>query len=362
MKRTHIKVGAASAIALAATLATPAVAAGTQSGTTITNDVTVNYKVGNVAQTASTASDTFTVDQKVNLTVIDTDGVTTQVTPGQVSAVTSFTVTNNSNDTIDIGLVATQQAGSSAVHDASKNDTFDGSNVRYYIDSNANGTLDAGDTQLTTPYLDEVAPDTSVKVLVVVDIPVQNASGLNLTTGDIAVVTLEGQARAGGTAGSQGAVLTQTAGANTAGVDTVFADTVTTDGNVARDGKALARDDFTVKAAALTVTKTSLIVSDPLNGATNPKAIPGATIQYCIRVDNAAGSATATALAISDTVPATLTAPTGIVVKGAVALPADACSATNSGTGSASGQLVSGTLPDLDGGYSAALVFQTTIK
>lgn len=52
--------------------------------------------------------------------------------------------------------------------------------------------------------------------------------------------------------------------------------------------------------------KTSGIVSDPTNGTTNPKAIPGAVIRYCLLVTNN-GSATATSVAINDAIPATMT-------------------------------------------------------
>src|SRR3546814_7892598 len=49
--------------------------------------------------------------------------------------------------------------------------------------------------------------------------------------------------------------------------------------------------------------KTSGIVSDPVNGTTNAKAIPGARMRYCILVTNN-GSGTATGIAIADPLPA----------------------------------------------------------
>lgn len=352
MYRAYKFMGVASALALAAA-ASPALAAGTQSGTSITNTVSVNYNVGGVAQTAKTASDTFTVDRKVNIVVAENGSTTTQVSPGQTSAVTSFTVTNSSNDTLDLLLTASQQTGGAGAH--SNTDNFDVTNVKIYKDVNGDGLLDGGDTLVT--YLDEVAPDTTVKVLVVADVP------LSAVTGDVAAVTLQAQAAAGGAAGSQGAVLTQTTGANTAGVDTVFADAAgAATGDVARDGKHSAKDDYTVLAAALTATKTSTVISDPQNGSTNPKAIPGATIEYCIVVSNAAGSATATNVAISDNVPSQLTQTGAINIRGPVASSSNACTATNSGTGSIAGSTVSGTLPNLTAGQAAALVFQATVN
>jgi len=50
----------------------------------------------------------------------------------------------------------------------------------------------------------------------------------------------------------------------------------------------------------MTVTKTSAVYSDPFNGTTSPKAIPGAVITYTVTVANAAGGANATGVAIAD--------------------------------------------------------------
>ena len=59
---------------------------------------------------------------------------------------------------------------------------------------------------------------------------------------------------------------------------------------------------FSVQRATITVAKTSSVLTDPVNGTTNPKMIPGATIQYCILVSNA-GPATATTVIATDTLP-----------------------------------------------------------
>ena len=57
--------------------------------------------------------------------------------------------------------------------------------------------------------------------------------------------------------------------------------------------------------AAITVAKTSTVLSDPVNGTTNPKMIPGASIRYCLLVSNA-GPATATTVIATDTLPTQL--------------------------------------------------------
>jgi len=77
MNRT--KLMASASLAAAMLYASPAVAAGTASGTTITNNVSVAFNVGGVPQTAATASNSFTVDRKVNFTVAEVGSTTTQV-------------------------------------------------------------------------------------------------------------------------------------------------------------------------------------------------------------------------------------------------------------------------------------------
>src|SRR4029450_11024358 len=139
-------------------------------------------------------------------------------------------------------------------------------------------------------------------------------------------------------AGSLGATVTETAGANTAGVDTVFADT-NVDGNTARNGIHFDEDDYTVLAAALSATKTSRVISDPLNGTTNPKMIPGAVVEYCI-AGSTGGGANETHAAIPDNLPATTPylAAFGIFVNGTVT--AGTCNAD----GTAGGSFAAGTV------------------
>jgi uncharacterized repeat protein (TIGR01451 family) len=72
-------------------------------------------------------------------------------------------------------------------------------------------------------------------------------------------------------------------------------------------GQWMGIHDFTFcnPQASLSVTKISSVVSDGVS-VTNPKAIPGATIRYCITVSNA-GSATTAAVAATDALPSNVT-------------------------------------------------------
>ncbi|QDK32170.1 MULTISPECIES: DUF11 domain-containing protein [Sphingomonadaceae] len=348
MTRTSTLLGAASSLALVALGSSPAFATGTTAGATIQNTVTVGYQVGGVAQTAKTASDTFTVDRKVNVSVTEVGSAATVVSPGQVQAVSTFKVTNLSNDTLDFALTAAQLSGGSAAWGGS--DNFDGANVKIYLD-NGDGVFTSADTQVT--YLDELAADAARTVFVVMDIPSTQV------TGDIASVVLTATAKAGGTSGSQGAALT-TSSTNTSGVDTVLADGAGAS-DAANDGAFSAKDDFKVSAAALSVLKTSRVVSDPVSGTSNPKAIPGATIEYCISVANATGSAVATNIAVNDPLPANVTyVASSILLNGTVT--GSTCNADGTSGGTFASNTVTGTLADIAAGVTRTLVFRATIN
>lgn len=348
--------GATGVCALAVLGANPAHAAGTTAGSTITNTVSVAFQVGGISQTGTSASDTLTVDRRVNLTVAEVGSTTTTVTPGSVNQVTAFTVVNTSNAPLDLALAAAQQTGGAGAH--SNTDSFDVTNVRIFRDVNNNGTFESG-TDTAVTYLDEVAADASVQVLVVSDVPLAQANGA------VAAVTLTATGREAGGAGSMGAALVQTTGANTAGMDTVFADGAgATD--ALRDAAFSAKDDYTVSAATLSAIKSSRIISDPINGLTNPKMIPGATIQYCIAISNASGSASATSVTVNDPIPTNLTYDSAFGVKtggtATIVSGVATCAADTTGTGSMASNTVSGTLASVAGGETKTVVFQATIN
>jgi len=350
-KLTYI--GAIGLTALSSVAATPAFAAGTTAGTTITNTATVDYQVGGVAQGQQSASNNFTVDRKINLLVEEVGTVTTNVVPGQTNAVTTFQLTNSSNEVLDFALVASQIAGGTAAHGGT--DTFDANNVRVYRDNIATGTIgswDAGDALVT--YIDELVTDTAIRLFVVADIPA------GLANNAVAGVTLRATAREGALVGTQGATIAETSGANTAGKDTVFADTAGVTGDIARDASHSDNDDYTVQTATLGVTKTSRVISDPFNNTTNPKLIPGAVVEYCIAVANT-GSADATSVLINDPVPGQLTFNAGtILLNGTVT--AGTCNADGAAGGSYAAPNVSGTLATVAAGATRTLVFRATVN
>ena len=349
MKTTKQLLGAVSALALVAMTSAPALAEGTSAGSTITNNVTVTFDVSGVTQNAETASDSFTVDRRVNVTV-EWVGPATSVAPGAQDQVIAFDVTNLSNDTVDLDLTAALTNGTPA--------NIGGFQI--YVD-NGDNVFDAATDTLVT-FLDEVTEDDTIRVFVVADI------GVDAVNGDAFDVTLTANAHAGGGAGALGAELTATSGANTLGVDTVLFDGAgATD--AANDGAFSDTGIYTVAGALVTVAKSSRVISDPVNGTTDPKAIPGATVEYCITVANGSGAATATDVAVVDDLPFDVTYDNtfGIFVDG----DADCSGGTNgvtsgdasfsAGTGPASEDQVLGDLSDIAEGVTRSLYFRVTI-
>ena len=350
---------AATATSLLALAATPALAAGTAAGTQITNSATISFAVNTISQSASATADTVTVDRVINMTMAEVGSSTTTVIPGQSRAAVAFRLTNTSNATLDFAFALFQLKGGVAAHGGT--DAFDITNLGLFVDTNANGTYDSGtDATLTNTFFDEVPADAARTFFVVGDIP------LGLANGAVAGVNLVVTADEGGTVGtSPGSNLNQTNGANTAGMDTVFADAAGVV-DAARDALFSTRDDFTVSTAALTSVRTNMVISDPVNGTTNPKAIPGATVEYCLAISNGAGAPTATDVTIADTLAANLTYDNafGIFQNGTVT--GGVCDTTGAGAGTAGGFFatgkVNGTIASLAAGETKTIRYRAKVN
>ena len=137
------------------------------------------------------------------------------------------------------------------------------------------------------------------------------------------------------------------------------------------DGQAIGIFDMTFcrPVAVLGVTKVSTLISDPTNGTTNPKAIPGAVMEYCILIQNP-GSGTATGLSGVDTIPAALTYTAGSMTSGTscgAATTAEDDNATGADESdpygaSVAGAMLTATAATLAPNSGFALKYRTTIK
>ena len=126
---------------------------------------------------------------------------------------------------------------------------------------------------------------------------------------------------------------------------------------------------FCRPTANLAIAKTSSLISDPTNGTTDPKAIPGATMRYCLLVTNA-GSGTATAISVADALPATTTFVPGSLRSGSTCAGATTVEDDNASGAdesdpfgaSITGTTVAATAPTLAPGTALAIIFNVTIN
>lgn len=290
----------------------------TDAGTVVTNTATVNYEVGGVAQVAEADDVTFVVDRVVLVTVSSAGGVS--VAPAAVDQVLEFTVRNDSNASLDFVLALSNGTG----------DDFNADNLGMFLeDGTTVGYQPAEDLAVPGNRLVALAEEGEATIYIVGDIP----DGTTVADGDTSDILL--LATAYELAANGGGIVTET---NT-GVaddpnveDTVFGDAAGDHANdLLQDGEHSATGTFTVATATISVTKSSVVISDPFNGTTNPKAIPGAEILYCIEIANAGGTA-AQNVSIKDPVPANTT----YVDESIEVFTADiTCAAALVGTGSA---------------------------
>ncbi|MGA1843233.1 MAG: hypothetical protein ACMUIS_01575 [bacterium] len=278
-------------------------AAGTASGTIISNSASIDYSVNTIPQTPITSSAaTFVVDNKVDLTVTTDDLSPVSITPGGSGYVLTFLVTNTGNTVQDYHLDANtvDTGGETAFGDETK-DAFDMTSVKIRVDVNGNGIYEAGTDNAT--FIDELAADVNIYVFIVADAP------LSATNGQYASYHLTATTHDGGSPGSKGSVTLNTSGDldDPDVVQVVFADGQGSIDGISPDGQYSSLDDYKCVSSVLTVTKESTVKSDPINGTSNPKRIPGAVVEYLITVSNAAGAATATGITVSDSLNSEIT-------------------------------------------------------
>lgn len=300
----------AAAVLLAGAHSAFAADLGTDANTNIVNNASITFSVDGVPQTAPAPGNAeFVVDRKVDVIVANTGGATGA--PLATDKAMAFDVTNKTNDTLDF-ILSLEQLTS---------DDFD-SSPSIWVDTNGNGVLDMTDPDGAGPlaaddqqgYIDDLAEDATIKVWAVSDFPDEGTDPGEVVDGDTSDVALTAQAaEPAGDAGSPGAALAETVGADQPTVvDNVFADAAgTATGDDVEDGKHSDTGTYTIGAASVTVSKTMKVVyeveADSTNlsedtdtaYAANLKPIPGALIEYCILVQNAGGEA-ATDVTITD--------------------------------------------------------------
>jgi len=136
-----------------------------------------------------------------------------------------------------------------------------------------------------------------------------------------------------------------------------------------QQGAAIHDLTFCRPTTNLTIAKTSSVVGDPVNGTADPKAIPGATMRYCILVTNN-GSGTATGINIADALPASTTFVPGSLRSGTSCASATTVEDDNANGAdesdpfgaSITGTTVAATTPTLLPANAMAVAFDVTIN
>lgn len=374
-----VRFGSMAAVLL---LGQQALAVGTDAGVSVDNRATVTYVVGGSPQTGIESSPTgnnlpgvgpsgqgtdtsFLVDRRVDFTISQVGGALAQVAPGDNGVFVEFYVTNTSNSVLDFVVSPTNLT--SAFGDVRGPGTTDSevdmNAIRIAVSAAPDGqpgggaagdgpdpvdpgtALAPGDT-----LIDNLPEDDSIRVRIYSDTP------LTLLNGQIANVLLTASAADP----VSSAELVETPGADDPTlVENVFVNGADGNGFATETGA----DGFTVVSAALVVTKTAAVFSDPLGSG---KAVPGAVIEYSILIDNTGGASDATGVVVTDAVVSDVTLENGVYNGGAsnVAFSDGTfCNADGDGTDGctfAAGAL-SIAVPDVALGASMTVTFQVLI-
>lgn len=268
MKTAPFTRRASAALACSAALTSPAVAAGIDAGTLITNTASATYSTGGSAATVNSNTVTVLVDELLNVTVTSNDAGPVTMAG---SAVLSYTVTNTGNGPEAFALTADPAVGGNPY-----NTVVTG----LVLDSNNNGIYDQGiDTPLVnggnSPVL---AADGTQVVFVLVNAPAGVADG------SVSQVRLRADAVT-----ATGAPGTTVAGAGQGGGAAVV-------GTTGASGSTAGAVTASVAGVALVKSAT---ITDPFGGT---RPVPGATVSFQI-VATVSGSGSAAGLVISDPVP-----------------------------------------------------------
>jgi uncharacterized repeat protein (TIGR01451 family) len=331
-------------------------AVGTASGTTIQNQATVSYSVGTVPQTNVTSNVAqFIVDSRIdfNITRLNPAAPIT-ARPNELNVVATFTIANTGNSLQSYQLIATDPTGLTVFGNAESAPLEGALNLVTAWDANNDGDYDAGEDATGTG---DIAADATRRVFVLADFP---ATAIN---GQFASIRLTTRAA---TAGSNGATLAN----EDNGADVAMGTPQIVWADAGEDNSESVDNQYAVVSATLSAVKTASVVRDDFNGTTNPKAIPGATVEYAIAIANG-GAAAATDVGLTDTLAATTQIALGGYSGEDIQITVSGGGGTNTCTAAVDGDgcsVVAGVLtvagadrPTIPAGQNATVRFQVTI-
>ena len=283
-------------------------ALGTDAGVEIKNTATLSYSAGGVAQPDVTSNeDSFLVDKKIDLIFTTTDNDQVEVTPGQEDRITEYEFTNEGNSNQNFKFeVKNLPNDAEADYDTDKDNEDVKDMIIEYDDGSGSWQ------ELPSDGILEIDEDATYKFRVKADIKTADEGAEDK---DIMNIEISATAYKDDESGPE----EETTGEDTQDqVDVVFADgesvqngassglgkTESDDtghkGDTPGDGKDVARSGYIIQTPVLSVTKTSCVLSDPVNGEDKPKRIPGAIIRYMFDINNT-GTADVEDLNLTDT-------------------------------------------------------------
>ncbi|CCK76488.1 MAG: hypothetical protein KBT75_15415 [Oleispira antarctica] len=261
-------------------------------GTGVSNTASLSYSVNgtDIAETSNTVE--FKVDRKVIFSVTDNHtGAEPVIVNAGDTATTIYTLQNDSNAPISFELPIPAE----------------GTEYSYTIGSITttvtSGTL-AGSSDLIIPLGEgDLAGDSDlVEITVEITVPDNAESGSDITTSLVLVAVEPATNTEIGAAGvTIGDPIVATA--STEAWDEDVIQTISIAGLLDDTSVTLTSDQaFIVSASDIALVKGVAILSDPINLTTNPKAIPGAIVEYTLTITNS-GLIEATGVDLTDEVP-----------------------------------------------------------
>lgn len=310
-------------LALLAIFASPlAGAAGTAAGTLISNTADVSYVSDGAPMSTRSNTEIFAVDERVDLTLTWDDSASVIVASPDSGRVLSFRLTNTGNGSEGFDL---------AVSSALTGDDFDPAPVSIRLDSNGNGSFDAGDATYTGGTFPTLAANGSLLIFVLNDIP----SGLAL--GALGDSQLTATARTGTGTG------TVYAGQGAGGTDAVIG---SSGGTAATRGTYAVGSDFTLDKSAS--------IPDGAGGTViDPAAVVSGTVVTYTLVLTGSGSGMAPEAILNDPIPAGTT-----YVPGSITLQGSPVTDAAGYTGSA----VNVAIPAAALPYTRTVTFKVTVN
>lgn len=303
---------------------TSAQAAGVDAGTLIQNTASATYTSGSGSGSVTSNTVTIKVDELLDVAVTGVDAA--PISTGAGTSVLSYSLTNTGNGPEAFKLTANPSVSGN---------NFDTTIVSIVIDSNGNGSYDAGVDQVlaagvATPL---IAADASLKVFVIVSLPA------GATDAQTSQVRLTADSATG--TGTPGTVF---AGQGEGGGDAVVGSST---------ASANALESVVASLATVSLSK-SAVIADQFGG-TQP--VPGAVVTFTLTA-SVSGSGNADGLSITDAIPAGTTYQSGTLKLEGSALTDAADS--DAGSGSSAGIAVG--LGTVAGGSTRTVNFNVKIN